>query len=68
MKHKKVKLSVLLLSLGLTAQAQQATTASGGNASGSGGTAAYSIGQVVYTKTHAIIVDGFALIGNGIFC
>lgn len=49
MKHKKVKLSVLLLGLGLTAQAQQATTATGGNASGSGGTVAYSVGQVVYT-------------------
>ncbi len=49
MKQKKVKLCVLLLGLGLTSQAQQATTASGGDASGSGGTAAYSIGQVVYT-------------------
>ena len=49
MKHKKVKLSVLLLGLGLTAQAQQATTATGGNASGSGGTVAYSVGQIVYT-------------------
>ncbi len=47
--HKKVKLSVLLLGLGLTAQAQQATTATGGNASGSGGTTAYSVGQIVYT-------------------
>jgi hypothetical protein len=49
MKHKKVKLSFLLLGLGLTAQAQQATTATGGNASGSGGTVAYSVGQIVYT-------------------
>lgn len=49
MKHKKVKLSVLLLGLGLTAQAQQATTATGGDASGSGGTVAYSVGQIVYT-------------------
>ena len=49
MKHKKVKLSVLLLGLGLTAQAQQATTATDGNASGSGGTVAYSVGQIVYT-------------------
>lgn len=32
-----------------TAQAQQATTATGGNASGSGGDTSYSIGQVVYT-------------------
>jgi len=49
MKHKKVKLSVLLLGLGITAQAQQATTATGGNASGGGGTIAYSVGQIVYT-------------------
>jgi len=49
MKHKKVKLSFLLLGLGLTAQAQQATTATGGDASGSGGTIAYSVGQIVYT-------------------
>ena len=47
--HKKVKLSVLLLGLGLTAKAQQATTATGGNASGSGGSVAYSVGQIVYT-------------------
>jgi hypothetical protein len=49
MKHKKIKLSVLLLSIGVTVQAQQATTPSGGNASGSGGTVSYSVGQVVYT-------------------
>ena len=46
---KKLKLSVLLLSLGLTAQAQQATVTAGGTASGNGGTVSYSIGQVVYT-------------------
>jgi hypothetical protein len=49
MKHKKIKLCVLLLSIGISAQAQQATTASGGDASGSGGTVAFSVGQVVYT-------------------
>ena len=49
MKHIKIKLSVLLLGIGMTVQAQQATTASGGDASGSGGTAAFSVGQVVYT-------------------
>lgn len=49
MKYKKVKLSILLLGLGLAAQAQQASIATGGDASGSGGMAAYSIGQVVYT-------------------
>jgi len=49
MKQKKVKLSILLLGLGLTAQAQQATIVTGGNASGSGGTGDYNIGQVAYT-------------------
>ena len=49
MNHKRFKLSVLLLSFGLTAQAQQATVAAGGTASGNGGTVSYSIGQVVYT-------------------
>ena len=38
-----------MLGLGLTAQAQQATTATGGDASGSGGAVAYSVGQIVYT-------------------
>ena len=49
MKQKKIKLSVLLLAIGITAQAQQATISSGGDALGSGGTASYSVGQVVYT-------------------
>ena len=48
---KKLKLSILLLSLGLTAQAQQATVVAGGTASGNGGTVSYSIGQVVYTTS-----------------
>jgi len=40
----------LLLSFGLTElQAQEAITASGGEASGSGGTVSYSIGQMTYT-------------------
>ena len=46
---KKLKLSILLLSLGLTAKAQQATVVAGGTASGNGGTVSYSIGQVVYS-------------------
>ena len=53
MKNKKTKLSALLL-LGIgfnQGYAQQATTASGGDASGSGGSVAYSVGQIVYT-TH----------------
>jgi hypothetical protein len=48
---KTFKLSVLMLGLGITVQAQQATTAAGGDATGSGGTIGYSIGQVVYS-TH----------------
>ena len=49
MKSKKLKLCVLLLGLGLMAQAQQASVVTGGDASGSGGTVAYSVGQVVYS-------------------
>jgi len=51
MRHKKLKLSaVLLLGLGLTGlQAQESVNASGDNASGGGGSASYSVGQVVYT-------------------
>ena len=48
MKHKKVKLSVLLLGLGLTAKAQQAITTTGGNAFSSEGSISYSVGQIVY--------------------
>ena len=44
-----------ILTIGLlyasAAQAQQASTAAGGDFSGSGGTVAYSVGQIVYT-TH----------------
>lgn len=51
MKKTKKTVALLLLGLGLTtAQAQQATTVTGGVASGSGGTAAYSVGQVFYTS------------------
>jgi len=51
MRHKRLKLSaVLLLGLGLTGlQAQTSVNATGSNASGSGGSASYSVGQVVYT-------------------
>jgi hypothetical protein len=51
MNYKKIKLSALLLVIGLTAQAQQANPAAGGDATGSGGSVAYSVGQIVYT-TH----------------
>ncbi|MDD3860464.1 MAG: T9SS type A sorting domain-containing protein [Bacteroidales bacterium] len=51
MKHKKFKLSTLVLFwLGLTGlQAQESIIAAGGDASGSGGSTSYSVGQVVYT-------------------
>jgi hypothetical protein len=61
MKHKKIKISVLLLGLGLTTQAQQVTTATGGDASSSGGSFAYSVGQIVYTSntgTTGSVVQG----------
>lgn len=51
MRQKKVKLSaVLWLILGLAGLAQEAISASGGNASGSGGSVSYSVGQLVYTS------------------
>ena len=56
MKYKKVikngiACAVLLFCLGIvTGKAQEAITASGGDATGSGGSSAYSLGQVVYTS------------------
>ena len=44
MKHRKVKLSILFLGLGLTAQAQQAITTAGGNTTSSAGSVSYSVG------------------------
>lgn len=63
MKYKRLKLSaVFFLGFGLTGlHAQEATLATGGNASGSGGSASYSVGQVVYTTnagTNGFIVQG----------
>ena len=51
MKQKRLFMSaIFLFAFGLLGlQAQVATTASGGNASGSGGSASYSLGQLVYT-------------------
>ena len=56
MRHKKLKLSaVLLLSFGLTGlQAQESVNATGSNASGGGGSVSYSVGQVVYTTNTGI--------------
>jgi hypothetical protein len=51
MRHKKLKIStLLLLGLGLTGlQAQESVNATGGDVLGSGGSASYSVGQVVHT-------------------
>jgi len=63
MKHKKVKLIVLLLT-GLVVsgiQAQTTLPASSGKASGSGGSACYSVGQIVYTTntgTNGTVTQG----------
>ncbi len=53
MKNKKLKLLIaLLLGLALTnVRAQEATTASGGDAAGIGGSVSYSVGQVAYTTS-----------------
>jgi hypothetical protein len=52
MKQKLFLVSTLFLVLfSQQSQAQQATTVSGGIASGSGGTSSYSVGQVVYTTS-----------------
>lgn len=53
MKHKKLKLTtVLLIIFGLAGlQAQEALVASGGDASGNGGSASYSLGQLVYESS-----------------
>jgi hypothetical protein len=55
MRYKKVKLSSLLLfGIGLTGlQAQEAVSATGGNATGSSGTVSYTVGQVAYTTNSA---------------
>lgn len=63
MKNKKIKISaILLLGLGLSiAQAQEAISTTGGEASGGGGSASYSIGQVVYitnTGTNGSVTQG----------
>jgi len=63
MRHKKLKLSiVLLLGLGLTGlQAQESVNATGSDASGSGGSVSYSVGQAAYqthTATNGSVVQG----------
>jgi len=47
-------LTLLLLGISLTSQAQQTIPTSGGNATGSGGSVSYSVGQVVYTTNTGI--------------
>ena len=50
MKYLKLKISLFLLGIGYTIQAQQAIITTGGNATGSGGSASFSSGQVNYTS------------------
>jgi putative copper export protein len=63
MRHKKVKLSaILLLGLGLTGlQAQENINTTGGDATGIEGSASYSIRQIVYqthTGTNGSVSEG----------
>ncbi|MFO7791233.1 MAG: T9SS type A sorting domain-containing protein [Bacteroidales bacterium] len=63
MRHKRLKLSaILLLVLGLTGlQAQTSLNATGGDASGSGGSVSWSVGQVMYqthTGTNGSVAEG----------
>ena len=63
MRQKKLKLSaVFLLGIGLTSiHAQEAPTATGGNALGSGGSVSYSVGQILYATnigTDGSVVQG----------
>ncbi len=54
-------ITLFALFAGFTIHAQQATTATGGDASGSGGTVASSVGQIVYTTntgTTGSVVQG----------
>ena len=55
MRHKKLKLSaILLLGLGLTGlHAQESVNTTGGKALGSGGSASYSVGQIIYTTNNS---------------
>lgn len=63
MRHKRLKLSILLLLvLGLTGlHAQESVNTTGGNASGSGGTLSCSVGQIAYqthTGTSGSVAEG----------
>lgn len=51
MNSKKIQFFTAFLLAAFVARAQEATTASGGDASGSGGSTSYSVGQVVYIAT-----------------
>ncbi|GAB6013272.1 T9SS type A sorting domain-containing protein [Viscerimonas tarda] len=52
-KHKKIKLLVIFLAVGLSVQAQQAVVAAGGAAEGSASSVDYSIGQLFYTTNES---------------
>jgi hypothetical protein len=56
MRHKKLKLSALLLFSIVTTglHAQEVIPASGGNVSGSGGSVSYSVGQILYTTNTGV--------------
>jgi hypothetical protein len=62
MNYRKLKVSVLLLFLGLVGlSAQEVIPASGGNASGSGGSASFSVGQLMFnthTGTNGSVAEG----------
>lgn len=63
MRHKRIKLStILLLGLGLTGlQSQESVNATGGDAMGSEGAASYSVGQITYqihTGTNGSVAEG----------
>ena len=62
MNHLKITATAMLVFLGVGGlQAQEAVTATGGDATGTGGSSSYSVGQVVYTTntgTNASVAQG----------
>ena len=71
---KKISITLLTIFAFLFANAQDATVAVGGDATGNGGSAAYSIGQVVYTSNSGTtgsvnqgVQQPYNIEANGIF-
>lgn len=61
MKNKRLQISILLFFGLISLQAQNGSTASGGNASGIGGTVSYSVGQIAnstYSSTSGTVTQG----------